>query len=131
MFVERLLPHLDLVYFDLKFADPAAHLAHTGRNNRRILDNLALLMQTAPERVQVRIPLVPGITATPENLAGLAACLRERGVRRATLLAYNPLGRQMRVQLGQPESLVLAQFMNREEQDRAVALFEACVARLS
>lgn len=125
MFVERLLPHLDLVYFDLKFSDPAAHFAHTGRDNRRILNNLALLMRTAPERVQVRIPLVPGITTTPENFAGLAACLHERGVRRATLLAYNPLGRQMCVQLGRPEPPSPGQFMTREEEDLAVAMFES------
>jgi pyruvate formate lyase activating enzyme len=127
IFVERLLPQLDLIYFDLKFADPASHLAHTGRDNRRILDNLALLMRKAPDRVQVRIPLVPGITATEENLAGLVASLRESGVRRATLLSYNPLGRRMAVELGRPEPPTLARFMTKEEQTAAIAMFEAMV----
>jgi pyruvate formate lyase activating enzyme len=125
MFVERLLPLFDLIYFDLKFADPARHLAHTGRDNGRILDNLALLMQLAPDRVQVRIPLVPGITATEENLAGLAACLRERGVRRATLLPYNPLGRRMAAQLGRPEPPTPDRFMTKEEQAAAITMFTA------
>ena len=128
MFVERLLPVLDLIYFDVKFADPAQHLAHTGRDNRRILDNLVLLMQKAPERVQVRIPLIPGITATEENLAGLVACLRERGVRRATLLSYNPLGRRMAAQLGLPEPPTPERFMTKEEQASAIALFDALVS---
>jgi len=128
VFVDRLLPLVDLIYFDLKFADPALHLAHTGRDNHRILDNLALLMEKAPERVEVRIPLIPGITATQENLAGLAACLRARGVRRATLLPYNPLGRTMAVQLGRLEPPTLERFMTKEEQDAAIAMFEAAVA---
>ena len=127
IFVERLLPHLDLIYFDLKFADPALHLTYTGRDNRRVLDNLALLMRNAPDRVQVRIPLVPGITATEENLAGLVASLREDGVRRATLLSYNPLGRRMAVELGRPEPPTLARFMTKEEQASAIAMFEAMV----
>ena len=128
MFVDRLLPLIDLIYFDLKFADPALHLAHTGRDNQRILRNLNLLMDKAPEQVQVRIPLVPGITATVENLAGLAACLRELGARRATLLPYNPLGRIMAVQLGRPEPATPDRFMTREEQAAAIAMFEAAVA---
>jgi pyruvate formate lyase activating enzyme len=128
VFVDRLLPLVDLIYFDLKFAEPALHLAHTGRDNHRILDNLALLMEKAPERVEVRIPLIPGITATQENLAGLAACLRARGVRRATLLPYNPLGRTMAVQLGRLEPPTPKGFMTQEEQSSAIAMFEAAVA---
>jgi len=128
-FVERLLPLLDLVYFDVKLADPAQHRAHTGRDNRRILDNLILLMRNAPDRVQVRIPLVPDITATEENLAGLATCLRERDVRRATLLSYNPLGRRMAVELGRPEPPTLARFMTKQEQTAAIAMFEALVVK--
>lgn len=129
VFINRLLPLLDLIYFDLKLADPALHLAHTGRDNHRIVDNLALLMEKAPERVQVRIPLIPGITATEENLAGLAACLRTRGVRRATLLPYNPLGRAMAAQLGRPEPSTLDRFMTKDEQASAIATFEAAVSR--
>jgi pyruvate formate lyase activating enzyme len=74
--------------------------------------------------VHVRIPLVPGITATEENLAELATRLRERGVRRATLLSYNPLGRQMAVQLGRPAPPTPEHFMPRAELDAAIALFE-------
>jgi pyruvate formate lyase activating enzyme len=128
VFVDRLLPHFDLIFFDLKFADPALHLEHTGRDNHRILHNLALLMEKAPERVQVRIPLVRGITATEENLAQLAACLRERGVRQATLLPYNPLGRTMAVQLGRPDPPTPDRFMTKEEQASAIAMFEAAVS---
>jgi pyruvate formate lyase activating enzyme len=126
-FVARLLPLVDLIYFDVKLADAAAHRQHTGRDNHRILENLSLLVATAPERLEVRIPLVPGITATPENLRGLAQLLRERGVRRATLLPYNPLGRAMAPQLGRESPPVSERFMSKEELAVAVATFEAAV----
>jgi len=103
--------------------------AHTGCGNRRILDNLALLVRTAPNRVQVRIPLVPGITSTRENLARLAVCLRERGVRSAILLPYNPLGGQMAMRLGHPRPPIPEGFMGKEEQSVTIALFESLVGQ--
>jgi pyruvate formate lyase activating enzyme len=130
-FVARLLPLVDLIYFDVKLADAAAHRRHTGRDNQRILENLSLLLETAPERLEVRIPLVPGITATPENLRGLAQLLRERGVRRATLLPYNPLGREMAPCLGREIPPVPPAFMSQEELASAIATFEAAVAAVS
>jgi pyruvate formate lyase activating enzyme len=128
-FVERIMPWIDLVYFDVKIADPDRHRAHTGCGNRRILDNLALLVRTAPNRVQVRIPLVPGITSTRENLARLAVCLRERGVRSAILLPYNPLGGQMAMRLGHPRPPIPEGFMGKEEQSVTIALFESLVGQ--
>jgi pyruvate formate lyase activating enzyme len=129
VFVERLLPLMDLIFFDVKFVDPDQHIAYTGRNNRRILENLTLLLQTTPERVQVRMPLVPGITDTQENLAGMAAHLREQGVRNILLLPYNPLGRQMAIQLGRPEPSTPAGFMSKAKQAAAIATFEGLVGR--
>jgi pyruvate formate lyase activating enzyme len=126
-FVARLLPLVDLVYFDVKLADAAAHRQHTGVDNQRILDNLALLVQAAPARVEVRIPLVPGITATPENLHALAKLLRACGVRRATLLPYNPLGREVAPCLGRGIPPVPRGFMSKEELASAIATFEAAV----
>jgi pyruvate formate lyase activating enzyme len=125
--IAELLPRIDLVYFDVKLADPVAHRRHTGRGNRRILDNLARLVRAAPDRVEVRIPLVPGITATPENLLALALRLRERGVRRATLLPYNPLGHSMAACLGRLAPAVPAVHMTEAEVSAAVACFAAAV----
>ena len=83
----RLTAHCDLVLFDLKLIDDEAHRHWVGRSNRRILRNAASL---AGSGTQVRIPLVPGITDTRENLRGLFGFMREAGLTRATLLPYNP-----------------------------------------
>ena len=37
-----------------------------------------------------RIPLIPGFTATPENLEAISRRFQELGVRKCALLPYNP-----------------------------------------
>jgi pyruvate formate lyase activating enzyme len=124
-FVSELLPWLDLVFFDLKLADPDLHRRHCGQDNRRILDNLALLWRAAPERVHVRVPLVPGVTATEANLRALGATLRALGVPGAILLPYNPLGRGMAGRLGRTMPASPEGFMREEEVAEAVRRFAA------
>ena len=82
----RLAAECDLVLFDLKLIDDEAHRHWVGRSNRRILRNAASL---AGSGTQVRIPLVPGITDTRENLRGLFGFMREAHLTRAALLPYN------------------------------------------
>ncbi|MBD9355453.1 glycyl-radical enzyme activating protein [Methylomonas albis] len=90
-FSRLLLPWLDLIYFDLKLIDEAASILHTGHSNRPILDNLRRLAEIAKIPVEVRIPLIPGITATEANLQGLAVFLRDLGIKQVNVLPYNPL----------------------------------------
>ena len=93
-YTELLEPHLDQVYVDLKLVDDARHHEYCGVSNRVILDNVAALHERARAGgvpVLTRIPLVPGITATDENLSAAAAFLRHHGIGEVALLAYNPL----------------------------------------
>lgn len=91
-FTDKLLPHTDLIFFDLKLIDSDRHREFTGRDNGLILENFRHLVMNASIPVVPRIPLVPGITATKQNLADTAAFLREAGCRSAVLLPYNPGG---------------------------------------
>ncbi len=91
-FRREVLPWIDCVLYDIKVVDPEEHRRLTGRRNERIVQNLRALI--AEERVVVlpRVPLVPELTATPENLAAIAALLRSLGLRSYALLTYNPSG---------------------------------------
>ncbi len=84
--LENLLPHTDLVLYDLKLIDEEAHRRWTGASNRQILRNAARL---AEHNVQVRVPLIPGITDTEDNLRGLFAFMRSVGLSSVALLPYN------------------------------------------
>jgi pyruvate formate lyase activating enzyme len=66
--------------------DGAAHRQWTGRSNRQILANAARL---AGRKVQVRVPLIPGITDTEANLQAVYAFMRRVGLRSVALLPYN------------------------------------------
>jgi pyruvate formate lyase activating enzyme len=84
-----LLKRVDLVYFDLKLVDPTLHRRYTGQDNTRILHNLGVLNQSSVPFV-IRVPLVPGVTDTDENLASIAEIARTMTrLVRVDLLPYN------------------------------------------
>jgi pyruvate formate lyase activating enzyme len=89
-FRQKLLPLVDLVLIDVKLADGPEHRRYTGHDNERIIANLCHLLEAEPSKVLPRIPLIPGITATTENLTALSRLLREAGASRCALLPYNP-----------------------------------------
>ncbi len=93
-FEDKLVPHADAVYFDLKLYDPEEHRKHCGIFNAAILENFTRLLRSGLDGgtpVLPRIPLVPGVTATDGNLSALAEFLRETGAAEVALLQYNPL----------------------------------------
>ncbi|MGC8833939.1 MAG: glycyl-radical enzyme activating protein, partial [Armatimonadota bacterium] len=71
---ERLLPLTDLFLYDLKAISPELHLSTTGADNRPILDNARRLAASGAEIV-FRIPVVPGINDSAEELHAIAAFL--------------------------------------------------------
>jgi len=107
MFSSYLLPYLDQIYFDLKLFDPGQHKIWTGRTNEKIIENFLAITRAAGSRVTPRIPLIPGITTTNDNLTNLALFLRDIGITDCKLLPYNSGGMQKRVLLGKslPENL--------------------------
>jgi pyruvate formate lyase activating enzyme len=87
--LEALVSACDLVLYDLKLMDAVAHRRWTGAANRRILANAERLAGTHDD-VHVRVPLVPGITDTDENLRSIFTFMRRTGLRRVALLPFNP-----------------------------------------
>ncbi len=85
----RLVNRSDLVYFDLKLIDSIMHQHYTGCQNALILRNLHLLNEMGKPFV-VRVPLVPGVTDTNQNLAGIVQTLYGlSGLLQVELLPYN------------------------------------------
>jgi pyruvate formate lyase activating enzyme len=81
-----LVERADLVLYDIKLVDDATHRRWVGASNRQILDNARRL---AGRNVQVRVPLIPGITDTEVNLGEIFAFMREAGLGSVALLPYN------------------------------------------
>ena len=84
---EAVVSKCDFVYMDLKLANREAHLEYTGVPNDNILRNAALLKESEIPH-KFRIPLIPGVTDTVENLAALSEIIGEDSVE---LLPYNTM----------------------------------------
>lgn len=96
----ELLPHLDLVLYDLKELDPERHEVMTGVSNQLILDNLRWLVRTG-KKVIVRRPVIPGYNDSPESIHALARFVQSLGtVEEIDLLPYHRFGRAKYERLG-------------------------------
>ena len=85
--LEKLLPHTDLILYDLKLIDEKEHCRWTGVSNRQILQNAERLNG---HNVQVRVPLIPNITDTEDNLRSIFDFMVDVGLLSVALLPYNP-----------------------------------------
>lgn len=86
--LDSIRPYVNLFLFDLKLMDDALHRQYTGVPNHLILDNLRRLRENGA-RVILRIPIVPGITDSEDNLRGIAEIAQRLGIERVDILPYH------------------------------------------
>lgn len=97
---EKLLPHLDLLLYDVKHLDPARHKTYTGVDNALILDNLRRLCESGKD-VVVRVPVIPGYNDQRENIVALTSYLIAMSrPPRVEMLPYNELAGSKYPRLG-------------------------------
>jgi len=143
--LERLLPQIDVVLFDIKGIDPVLHEQWTGQPNRVIEENLEQLGRAIRARypeivLWVRTPLIPPIpggdgngtpalpgTASPENIQAIGAYLgqtlpAEHGkspIQRWELCAFNNLGRDKYRRLGMTWAYAGTPLLSQEDLNQA------------
>ncbi|MBO8157957.1 MAG: glycyl-radical enzyme activating protein [Thermosyntropha sp.] len=98
--VWNFLSKLDLILFDIKIFDDVKHRQFCGTGNSRIKYNLETLAvlghnHTGPP-VWPRLPLIPDITNTTENLVEWGRFLRKINLPYLTLVPYHRLGESKR-----------------------------------
>jgi pyruvate formate lyase activating enzyme len=87
----QLISRADIVYFDLKIIDPELFREYTGGNIEVVLENLHNLSDANVPFV-IRVPLIPGVTDTDNNLASIIKTVQGLpGFIRLDLLPYNRL----------------------------------------
>ncbi|MGE5395991.1 MAG: glycyl-radical enzyme activating protein [Chitinophagales bacterium] len=102
-FRRLVLPHTNIIYYDLKIFDNRQHQNFCGVGNKLILENLVKLQRLSMSgefSLLPRTPLIPDITDTDENLCAIAQFLQEQGVKSTRLLLYNPLWYEKNDKLG-------------------------------
>lgn len=123
-FKEEVLPYLDLIYYDLKLFDDFQSRRYTESSNKTILENFSRLIAEAKVPVIPRIPLIPGITDTEQNLSGIADFLRTHGVDDCSLMPYNPLWQDKLKQLGKTAAYNRDRFLSPEEEKSSIKHFQ-------
>ena len=79
----------DLLLYDVKLVDSLLHERYTGVGNGPILENLKTLCEFGKPFV-ARIPLIPEVNDTPENMEATARLLEgAKGLQRVELLRYH------------------------------------------
>ncbi len=122
---EKVLPHTDLVLFDLKLIDSEAHRFNTGQPNQQILSNLLFVCDFIqrsehPLKLWIRTPLIPDATDHPDNLAAIGNFLASELdglVERWELCAFNNLCRDKYRRLGMQWKYEATQLYTQQELD--------------
>lgn len=82
---ENVIENTDYIMMDLKIIDSEKHREYTGVDNKKILKNAEILKISGKNHV-FRVPLIPDITDTEENLRAISEIAGDSAVE---LLPYN------------------------------------------
>lgn len=104
---EKILDNIDLVMFDVKHMDPKRHKELCGRSNQLILDNLKRLSQRDDVEVVVRVPIIPGLNDTENNVNNTARFVASLNgnIKGVEILPYHKFGEKKYERLGRKYTL--------------------------
>ena len=120
------LPLTDHLLLDLKLLNPQLHKEYTGQFNDLILKNARLAAESGVN-VLFRMPLIPGINDTEENIAETSEFIKrlEGDEARIELLPYHRLGQSKYIALNLPYSLPDVKVMETQQVDAVKNAFIA------
>ena len=122
-FKRLILPYLDFIYFDLKLIDPEDSRQYTGASNDLIIDNFLFLYNETTVPIIPRVPLIPGITATEENLSRISLFLKAHGITACALIPYNPFWHDKAIKTGIPINYSRSELMSQREEEDCIHYF--------
>ncbi len=82
---KEIIKNCDYIMMDIKLADSDKHKEYTGVDNTKILKNFETLRSSGKKYV-IRVPLIPDITDTHENLSAISEIVGDSEVE---LMPYN------------------------------------------
>ena len=78
--IEKIIPLSDLFLYDIKLLDKEEHIKYTGVGNALIIENLLKLIKLN-KKIILRMPIIPGITNTEDNLSQFKNFLKSLPIR--------------------------------------------------
>jgi pyruvate formate lyase activating enzyme len=124
--LNTILEYVDLVLFDLKIMDPAAHVKHLGVPNEPIHRNARAIVEKGVPMI-IRIPLVPTLTDTEENIQAIVRFVKELDPKLAVhLLPYHKYGVSKYSMLDREYEVDEMETQSNEHLAEIVKYFETC-----
>lgn len=84
----KMAAYTDTFFYDFKLGDKEKFRHYIGGDVDVVLSNLKKL-RNRTDRIVLRLPVIPGITDTPENIDSLYETARENKIREIHFLPYN------------------------------------------
>ncbi len=120
--MDEILRYTDLVLFDMKHIDDSLHKKYTGVSNKIILENIKKVSNNHIPMI-IRIPLVPGINDSKENMKQFIEFLKDIRFIRVDLLPYHGLGIDKYTQLGRVYQLEDLKTLEKSDLEEIIELF--------
>ena len=92
------LEYADMFLFDIKTFDGRKFMEYTGGNMETVLSAFEFLCRSVPEKVTVRVPVIPGFN--DNEIAAIMEYTVSHGIKELHLLPYHTLGMSKYEQLG-------------------------------
>lgn len=122
---DQVLEHTDLFLYDLKLMDPRLQYKYTSADSARILENLGHLVDKR-KKVVIRVPLIPGITDTKENIGLIIGYLsRFSPCPEVNLLPYHRTAEGKYEKLNMVNRMKGSRELTRDEIRNSIELFES------
>lgn len=121
--LKEVIKHTDYILFDLKLMDASSHRKFTGKTNTLILEN-AKLLSSSGVPVLPRMPLVPGINHSEENIKDTAQFLDSIGLKVIELMPFHRFASAKYEALGIPYVMTDTEPISGEIVKQVTKLFE-------
>ena len=112
--IKTIAEYADLFLVDLKMMDREAHLKYTGVDNDLILENIRKLFLTNVSII-MRIPLIPDITTSAENIRQTVSFLKSLNAKYVDLLPFHNLANEKYKRVGRENLLERTKPLLKEE----------------
>jgi pyruvate formate lyase activating enzyme len=124
--LEKVLPYTSLALYDIKLGDRDTHQKWTNQSNSEILRNLRLVVASGVP-VVIRVPLIPGINDTEEELRKIAQIAVDylKPPRIVNILPYHRFGMGKYQMLDREYTLVELTTQENQEIEKDKLLFES------
>jgi len=122
--LDKLIPHLDTIYADIKLMDDGEHIKWTGESNKTVLFNINRVSQNYSGKLRIRIPVIPSINMDDAFIRAAAEFCKSLGsLDLVEFLPYHRLGLETYRRLGRDNPLANVMPPSREDIEKVKAVF--------